>query len=371
MCRESRQTKPICSRRNNRPKNVDQGNLSRVRRAPRYGETRAAVREIRRIRRKYLYNLAAHPTALEECLAFLELNLDENRLADSVYNSTAGLRQNLATVRGLVAALKRDAAAIGDRNSALEAETKRLLLKKIVWRKRKIGSLLLESRLPFLTVIEALKRARSRWRRANRSILSVLPTRFKRNDVLRELLRRPHEVLIRKSFKYARNLARQYRGFGVDFEDLLQEGTLSVLQRLDTFEYWSLDSINSKLSSCIERALRMMSVDAEIENRFFTHIDINRRRPEGVLREHPGRWLFEPESEERRRYRCEGVKAAVERLDARDQRVIKLRNGLEGTALDLSETGAILHVTREKVRQLEFRACNVLQQDPNLRSLTC
>ena len=53
----------------------------------------------------------------------------------------------------------------------------------------------------------------------------------------------------------------------------------------------------------------------------------------------------------------------VESLDAREAEIIKLRFGLEGREeLTLEEVGKKFHVTRERIRQLEYLALSKMRR---------
>ena len=59
----------------------------------------------------------------------------------------------------------------------------------------------------------------------------------------------------------------------------------------------------------------------------------------------------------------EEVKELLNMLSPREQEVIKMRFGLEGgKACTLEEVGKVLHVTRERVRQIEERAMEKLRK---------
>ena len=59
----------------------------------------------------------------------------------------------------------------------------------------------------------------------------------------------------------------------------------------------------------------------------------------------------------------------IESLTERDRRVLKLRFGLEGQApLTLKQIGAVIGLTRERVRQIEMETLNRIQKRLNQRN---
>jgi len=60
------------------------------------------------------------------------------------------------------------------------------------------------------------------------------------------------------------------------------------------------------------------------------------------------------------------IQDALQALSEREQKVIKMRFGLDGQKpLSLNEIGKLFHITKERVRQLEKRAIQKLRESPN------
>ncbi|HZC31240.1 MAG TPA: sigma-70 family RNA polymerase sigma factor, partial [Gaiellaceae bacterium] len=69
-----------------------------------------------------------------------------------------------------------------------------------------------------------------------------------------------------------------------------------------------------------------------------------------------------PDEDVERRLQKQALDRALEALPERDRRVLELRYGLDGSSgRTLEEVGAVLGVTRERVRQLEGRALRELR----------
>lgn len=62
------------------------------------------------------------------------------------------------------------------------------------------------------------------------------------------------------------------------------------------------------------------------------------------------------------------IQSAIDRLSEREQKILTLRFGLvDGKALSLSQIGIQLHLSKERVRQLERQALGDLRQRGHLQ----
>ena len=78
----------------------------------------------------------------------------------------------------------------------------------------------------------------------------------------------------------------------------------------------------------------------------------------------------QPAEETARTMLHEQMEAVLKRLTPREERVLRLRFGLEGDRVHtLEEVGQILNVTRERVRQIEHKALRKLHNPANRRLL--
>ncbi|MDO4845254.1 MAG: sigma-70 family RNA polymerase sigma factor, partial [Oscillospiraceae bacterium] len=78
----------------------------------------------------------------------------------------------------------------------------------------------------------------------------------------------------------------------------------------------------------------------------------------------------QPEDEINRTMLREHIETVLKRLTPREERVLRLRYGLEGGKVyTLEEVGQILNVTRERVRQIEHKALRKLHSPANRRPL--
>ena len=234
--------------------------------------------------------------------------------------------------------------------------------------------------------------------------------------------------MIEGNLRLVISIAKQSRGKGLPLGDLIQEGNIGLMQAVRKFEpernlkfstyatWWIRQAIWRALSqksrtikvpiNKLDLHRKAAKVRAELEQRYRN--DPNRRgrrqfpttddvaREIGVspemlrdtLRSVPQidsldaplvpngtpRIALTPDpkqmdpiegvtdSEQRRH-----VRDAIEALPERLQRVVTRRFGIGGeTEANLEDIGKELHLTRERVRQLETEALRMLQQDPRL-----
>jgi len=202
------------------------------------------------------------------------------------------------------------------------------------------------------------------------------------------------ERMINSNLRLVVHVAKRYRGHGVPFGDLIQDGVIGLNRAVEKFDWRKGFKFSTYATWWIRQAVQRSVAGQARTIRVPTHVHERRQtlsrharkletelgRPPteqelakstGLKLQHVEEALSVPESraslnspvgaddpEEvaENALRARAVREALADLPERERRILELRFGLDGEPQSLEAIGAELGLTRERIRQLETHA---------------
>ncbi len=199
--------------------------------------------------------------------------------------------------------------------------------------------------------------------------------------------------LVEANLRFVVSYAKRYRGLGVSFLDLIHEGNLGLIEAARRFDpsrnvkfityavWWVRESMMHVLADQTRafsfppklfatlRRLPGGGADVSLSEpvRRGTAADEGASRELGDLLEQDGVPAIDDEMIHQAD--LDELADAMRALDGKEREVVRLRFGLEDDEpRTLQEIGERLHLSRERVRQIESRAKDKLRRSAKLRS---
>jgi len=164
--------------------------------------------------------------------------------------------------------------------------------------------------------------------------------------------------ITRANLRLVVSIIKRHMGPSDDFFELVSEGNLTLMRAVEKFDFARGNKFGTYASWAIRRTLaRSIPNEYRHRNRYRTGHDEALVTAEDVRSDPSDRQSCELE-------RKGQVEEILDRLDPRERNVIVHRFGLLSghEPLTLKEVGAMMGVTKERVRQIEARAINKLQE---------
>jgi RNA polymerase primary sigma factor len=196
--------------------------------------------------------------------------------------------------------------------------------------------------------------------------------------------------LVECNLRFVVSYAKRYRGLGVSFLDLIHEGNLGLIEAAKRFDpsrnvkfityavWWIREAMMHALSDQTRAFSFPPKLFATLHN---GPEDVSLNEPVGgrsaAARETPGRELADllpqdqtaVDDEMIHQSDLDELTSALSDLDGKEREIVRLRFGLEDDEEHtLQEIGDRLHLSRERVRQIESRAKEKLRRSAKLRS---
>jgi RNA polymerase primary sigma factor len=190
--------------------------------------------------------------------------------------------------------------------------------------------------------------------------------------------------LVESNLKFVVSYAKRYRGFGVSLLDLIHEGNLGLFEAARRFDpsrnvkfityavWWVREAMMHVLAdqtrafSFPPKLFATLQAAGDVSLSDLVSLDGRARELGDLLAQESATSI---DDEMIHQANLEELAAALLDLDGQEREIVRLRFGLEDDEPQtLQSIGHRLHLSRERVRQIESRAKDKLRRSAKLRS---
>lgn len=164
--------------------------------------------------------------------------------------------------------------------------------------------------------------------------------------------------IIRANLRLVVSIAKRYVAQPGDFFELVSDGNMSLIRAVEKFDVSRGNKFSTYASWAIMKNFsRTVPAAVRHRDRFRTNAPEMLGSAEGVCADHSEQELAHTQ-------RVSQVQGILKRLDERERQIVTRRFGLVlgQESLTLKQVGAVMGVTKERIRQIQSRALNKLRK---------
>lgn len=168
-------------------------------------------------------------------------------------------------------------------------------------------------------------------------------------------------IILESNLKFVFSVAKKYKGYGVDMEDLISEGNLGLIKAIEKFDTDKDVKFISYAIFWIKAYI--INYINKVQNKNYNEIVYD--EPYEILEDECK--LFNSEIEEHISNVEKNTKLKVETLmsvlDDREKNILEMYFGINGDEMTLDDIGEILNISKERVRQCKIVAIRKMRNE--------
>lgn len=175
--------------------------------------------------------------------------------------------------------------------------------------------------------------------------------------------------LVGENLNYVKSVANQFRGHGIEFDDLVSEGYLAMIQAAQKYDASRGSSFVAYAAPFIRKAMEKMkptpkvkspkSIDAPLSsNNQYTLLDILNDKDAESADDNTILKMVRND-----------LMSCLEKLDERDRAVIERFYGIGKPHLTMAEIAEDMNLKRERVRQIRDKAIRKMSKNVHSKAL--